>query len=83
MYCVDDHERIRLAGDPYADADNQHLTVDIYPCKGDNCKTDEEIQLFLKQYTLLVVFYKQQTYQPDVYDNSVITKNYAIAYSQL
>ena len=43
MYCVDDYESIRLAGDPNADADGQHLTVDIYPCKGDNCKTDEEI----------------------------------------
>ena len=29
------------------------------------------------------MYYKQQIYQPDVYDDSVITKNYAVEFASL
>ena len=83
MICLDDPASIQLWANPFSNTDSKWLRVDIAPCKGDNCKTDEEIELFLKQYSLLATVYKQQTYQPDVYDNSVIVHNYAIDFQTL
>ena len=52
---------------------NEVLTIQLQRCVGKSyCKDANEIEEFLETYNNFVLAYNAQTYQPNVYEESVI-----------
>ena len=57
------------------------ISIDV--CKGqDYCKTEEEIKNFVKG-KILMIFTKSKTYNPESYDQDVVTEKINFYYFEL
>ena len=74
MLCFDKPEELRLYGD-FESLDSQFISIIVTRCQK-NCKTEVEIDEFLDRYKYLGTSFIQKFYQPDVYDDGVISEKY-------
>ena len=79
MFCLDRWQDLRFWGSTEL-AETQFLTVGIKRCQKDTCKSQSEIDEFLKNDPLIIVNFNEQKYRPNAYDEEVIQNSSSIKY---
>ena len=78
LECTDDNTKMDLKANVYS-SEHKMFFVGLTRCRGDGCKTDDEIDLFLEKKALFIA-YNQQTYNPDLYGDETISNTLQLQY---
>ena len=70
LHCVESVQDLSFTG-AYRMSRGRIVVADVKPCSGDGCKTDEEIEDFVKS-SMIVLMVNNQQYLPEEYSDQVI-----------